>query len=144
MDEDLRKNLTRADTWVRGLFMCLFMVVYTFAIGIWFLIVPFQFGHTLIVGKPNDPVLDFSENLCAYLYEILTYVSFGSEARPFPFGPWPNERTGYVEDQVERSVSVADETVEETSAQADDQVEQEDVSPAVSSETDEPNDQDKV
>ena len=35
-------------------------------------------------------MLDFSENLCAYLYEILLYVSFNSSELPFPFAAWPD------------------------------------------------------
>mgnify|MGYP001178544196 FL=1 len=140
MDEEIRKNLTATDTWVRGVFMSLFVIIYTVAIGVWFLIVPFQFGHTLFVGKPSDPLLDFSENLCAYLYEILLYVSFSTEVRPFPLGPWPNERPGFVEEQVGVVDAEPDEPVDGTDGQSDDQREEEVAPPKASDEKDEPKD----
>ena len=100
MDEELKRNLTATYTWMRGPFMLLFLVIYGLAEGIWFLIALFQFIHTLFTGKPSDPLLDFSENLCAYIYEILLYVSYSSDERPFPFSPWPNERTSYAAERV--------------------------------------------
>ena len=130
MRESLRQNLTATDTWVRGLFMLLFMIIYGVAKSVWYLIVLFQFIHTLFKGKPNDPLLDFSENLCAYLYEILLYVSFSSHDLPFPFAPWPSEGVGYVYEEFETAetesadegeervegVEEADEPLEEQSA----------------------------
>ena len=138
MDEDLRKNLTSAGTWVRGVFMVLFAIVYGVAIGVLFLIIPFQFCHTLFVGKPSDPLLDFSENLCAYLYEILLYVSFNSDERPFPFAPWPNERARYAEEPVSAANEETNDPVEGTDQQGDDEPEEVDLPPAAPTENDKP------
>lgn len=144
MDEDLRHNLTATDTWVRGLFMLLFMIIYGFAKGIWYLIVLFQFVHTLLTGKPSGPLLDFSENLCAYLYEILLYVSFNSHERPYPFAPWPTERAGYEDEQASTAKEEAGEPAEGTSEMGDEQPEKEAVPPEETDEQDQPKDQGKT
>jgi len=95
MDKELKQNLTATDTWVRALFMLLFLFVYGVAKAVFYLIVIFQFFHALITRHANDSLLDFSENLCAYLYEILLYLAFNSHDLPFPFADWPNERGQY-------------------------------------------------
>ena len=91
MDDELKDNVKSPSTWRRGLFMVLFFVFYGFGEALLFLIVVFQFLHSLIAGDRNEALLEFSENLCAYLYEIMLYVTYNSEERPFPFAPWPSE-----------------------------------------------------
>lgn len=143
MDENLRKNLTATDTWVRGLFMVLFLIAYGAAKAVLYLIVFFQFFHTLLTGKPNNPLLDFSENLCAYLYEILLYISFNSNDLPFPFATWPNERGGYEAEQVIVTDAEESEPAEGTDDMDDEQPEKEDVPPEETDEESKPKDQDK-
>ena len=138
MDQDLKQNLTATDTWVRGLFMILFLIVYGVAKAVLYLIVFFQFFHTLLTGKPNSPVLEFSENLCAYLYEILLYISFNSNEMPFPFAPWPDEG----DDDEDEHVSIAEVKADEPEEVPDEPVveeqsEGEDVAPE---DTDDPAD----
>ena len=117
---------------------------------LFYLIVIFQFFHTLLTRKPNTPVLDFSENLCAYLYEILLYLSFNSHELPFPFTDWPNERDELVGEQaiateaevVEPAVAPV-EPAEET-VDSDDEEQSEDVPQEDAVEQGEPEDKDKT
>ena len=44
----------------------------------------------LITSKLNQPLLEFSDSLNIYVGEILTYITFKSEKRPFPFSRWPS------------------------------------------------------
>jgi len=125
MDKQLKQNLKAENTWVRGFFMVLFLIIYGISEGIWFLIVLFQFIHTLFTSKPSDPLLDFSENLCAYLYETLLYVSFNSDERPFPFAPWPGEQAGYSTrdvDEVEEEYNVTEGTDQQDREQPENEV----------------------
>ena len=91
MDDELKDNVKSPSTWRRGFFMALFFVFYGVGEALLFLIVLFQFLHSLIAGSRNDVLLEFSENLCTYLYEVMLYVTYNAEERPFPFAPWPNE-----------------------------------------------------
>jgi hypothetical protein len=106
MSDQLKESLTRSSTWMRGVFMLLFVVIYGFAEAIWFLVVVFQFVHALVTGKPNLSLMEFSENLCAYIYEILLFLSFNTEERPFPFAPWPAE--GHFDDGLTGAAAVDD------------------------------------
>ena len=91
MEEELKENVKSPSTWRRALFMVLYAVFYSFGEAVLFLVVVFQFLHSLVTGERNEMVLEFSENLCAWLYEVLLFLTYNSKDQPFPFGPWPNE-----------------------------------------------------
>ena len=120
MDDELKDNVKSPSTWRRGLFMVLFFVFYGFGEALLFLIVVFQFLHSLIAGDRNEALLEFSENLCAYLYEIMLYVSYNSEERPFPFAPWPSEeeyaQAPLFEDRQDDELDIESDTAESVRA----------------------------
>jgi len=51
----------------------------------------FQFLMKVITGNLNPNVMNFSDGLTRYAFQILQYVTFQSEERPWPFGPWPGK-----------------------------------------------------
>lgn len=77
--------------WRRGMFILLFAVVYQVAKIVIFFAVVFQFLCILISGKRNGQVLELGQGLSTYVYEILLFMTFNSERRPFPFSPWPED-----------------------------------------------------
>jgi hypothetical protein len=48
----------------------------------------------VLTGKLNENLSHFSESLTRYAFQILLYVTFQSEERPFPFSPWPKDENG--------------------------------------------------
>ena len=90
---DIKENAKNIDVWTRGLFILVFAVIfYVLFILIW-LVVIFQFLMKLITTELNQQLLDFSDALIQYVSQILLYITFKSEERPFPFSPWPgNEK----------------------------------------------------
>ena len=91
MKESTRLNITRADIWTRGLYMLLFVLAYNLAEAAIVLTAIFQFFCALITGTVNEPLLQFSKNATAYIKQVLEFLTFNSEERPFPFNPWPDE-----------------------------------------------------
>lgn len=87
--EELRENLTTRDTWMRGLYMLLFLVFYTLAELVVGAVVVFQFLSRLITGEVNERLLQFGQQLSRYLYDTLRFFTFNSEEKPYPFSPWP-------------------------------------------------------
>lgn len=87
-DADIRSNLRRRDTWVRGLFILLFAAIYSVAEIVLAALVVFQFGHLLLSARRNANALRFGASLSRYLYEVLRYVTFNLDDRPWPFSPW--------------------------------------------------------
>ena len=89
MDDELKQNIKEPKTWLRGLYMLLFLVFYSVAKVITFAVIAFQFILTLLTGKTNDRLVKLGQSLCTYLYQILTFLTFNSNEHPYPFGAWP-------------------------------------------------------
>ncbi len=91
MTDELKTNVTRGQTWQRLLFILLFAFIYTVAELVIAAVVILQFGFELIAGKRNRNLLDLGASLSRYAYEVLLYVTYNSDQRPFPFSDWPRE-----------------------------------------------------
>ena len=77
-------------TWVRGLFMLLFVALYNVAAILIGAVAILQFAWMLISGETNPRLLSFGESLSRYFYQILRYLTFNTEDKPFPFSDWPS------------------------------------------------------
>jgi len=49
----------------------------------------FQFGFHIIFGEINQRLLDFSEILTLYTYQVIEYITFNTDEKPFPFNNLP-------------------------------------------------------
>lgn len=94
MKEETRERLVDSSIWLRGLYMVFFAIAYNIAELIIALLAIFQFFAVLITGRVNEVFLQFGNNLSVYAFDILQFVTFNSEDRPFPFSPWPDEAPG--------------------------------------------------
>ncbi len=71
--------------------MIVLSVAFYVAEFITFAVVAFQFLASLFTGQPNDQLTRFGRNLARYLQQIIVYMTFATEEKPFPFTPWPDE-----------------------------------------------------
>ena len=86
----MREYLTAKGTWVRGFFMLIFFaIVYYFIILLIAAIALFQLGSLLLTGKLNVLLLDFGRSLSLYSQQIVSFLTYNSEQKPFPFTEWP-------------------------------------------------------
>lgn len=85
----VKENAKNVDVWIRGLFILIFGVILYFIFGIIWLLVIFQFITKVLTGNLNSNLSSFSDSLTRYVFQILLYITFQSEERPFPFSPWP-------------------------------------------------------
>ncbi len=86
----LEKNLKRRSTWIRLLFMGLFVVIYMITRIVFGAVVVFQFMWVLFTAETNKQLTELGQSLATYTYQIMRYLSFNSEDKPFPFNPkWP-------------------------------------------------------
>jgi hypothetical protein len=86
---DIKENAKNVDVWTRGLFIVIYGVIFYFLFALIWLVVIFQFLMKLITSELNENILNFSDSLNQYVSQILLYITFKSEERPFPFSPWP-------------------------------------------------------
>lgn len=89
MKEEIKTNLKNTNTWLRLLFMVLFSAFYFLAIFLFGALLTFQILVALITGSPNERIRPFHGQLARYIYQVLRYVSYGTEEKPFPFADWP-------------------------------------------------------
>ena len=91
MNGDLKENLTRRSIWLRLVFMIVLGFAFNVVELIIFAVVVFQFLASLFTGKPNDHLIRFGRNAARYLQQIIAYLTFVTENKPFPFAPWPDQ-----------------------------------------------------
>ncbi len=91
MEEELKERLTSKDIWIRLLYMLFFTIAYAVAETVTTLLVIFQFLAILFTSHANEPLLRLGNNLSIYIRQILQFVTFNTETRPFPFSDWPDE-----------------------------------------------------
>lgn len=89
MNEEIKQRLQTKEIWQRGLFILFFMFVYGFSNSLVIGILFFQYATLIVTGKVNEFLLDFSRNLSVYIHQIINFLTFNSEQRPFPFSAWP-------------------------------------------------------
>lgn len=66
-----------------------FAVVAWFVLWLVFAIGAVQFVVFAVNGRVNDELKGFSLSLVQYLWELLAFVAFIRDERPFPFGAFP-------------------------------------------------------
>ncbi len=92
--QEIKTHLSNRATWLRALFMLLFVVIFNLAELVLGVAVLFQFVHALITGRSNARVGNLGESLGRYVYQILRYLTYNTEDRPFPFADWPGAAPG--------------------------------------------------
>ncbi|MCB1985327.1 MAG: DUF4389 domain-containing protein, partial [Nitrosomonas sp.] len=85
-----KQSLQKNEILVRALFMLFFIVIYSISKFLVIGIMLFQFVTIVLSEKPNEQILKFSQCLGIYIYQIIQFLSFNSEQRPFPFSKWPD------------------------------------------------------
>lgn len=90
MDEEIKASLTESKSWLRGLYMLLFAVIYWVAETVLAAVAIIQFIFLLIAHGPNERLRDFGDDLSVYFYQIVSFLTFNTEDKPFPFEPWPS------------------------------------------------------
>lgn len=101
MDQQLKSNLTSSKHWIRLVYMLLFaffLYVASFVVGI---LVIVQFLFALVTGSDNRKLRELGGSLTVYIKEVLLFLTFNSEFKPFPFADWPVAPVG---DNIEETV----------------------------------------
>lgn len=88
-NEQLKSNITSGKHWLRLVFMLLFAAVLQLASLIMWVLVATQFLFSLISGEDNTHLRRFGSSLSTYIYDVLKFLCYSSEEKPFPFADWP-------------------------------------------------------
>jgi Flp pilus assembly protein TadB len=86
----VKENLKTRSTWLRLFFMFVVVLLYSVSRVVVSLVVLLQFFWVLFTGETNKPLEKFGQSLATYTYQIIRYLTFNTEERPFPFDlDWP-------------------------------------------------------
>jgi len=86
---ELKVRLLSAEHWLRFVFMVLFAVVAGVASYVVAVLIIIQFLFALVTGKGEERLKAFGGSLSKYLFQILQYLTYNSEEKPYPFNDWP-------------------------------------------------------
>lgn len=89
MSDELKENIKDQGTWMRGLYILMYAIIYSVTEIVIALVVIIQFLFVLITRQANEKLLTLGANLSTFIYQILSYVTFNSDERPFPFSDFP-------------------------------------------------------
>lgn len=89
---ELEKNVKSRSTWMRLVFMLISLALLAVSRVVTGAVVIIQFFTVLLTGKAHDQLKDWGHSLAIYSYEVVDFLTFNSEIRPFPFdADWPTE-----------------------------------------------------
>ncbi|HUD96292.1 MAG TPA: DUF4389 domain-containing protein [Woeseiaceae bacterium] len=89
----IEENVKSRSTWLRALFMVVFVFIYAVSRFVVGTVVVLQFFWVLFTGETNRNLLVFGHSLATYTSQIILYLTYNSNRRPFPFDEeWPPAR----------------------------------------------------
>ena len=89
MNSTLKSNLKSESFWIRSIFMVLFFIVYRIVDILVLLVAICQWLYVLLTGDANASLSRFAGGLASYVAQIIQYLSYQTEEKPYPFSDWP-------------------------------------------------------
>ena len=112
--DEMVENLKRPSAWLRVLFMAGFVVALYITGVILMVLTLAQIIFSLLTGSANTNLRGMGASLTTYVNQILLYLTYNSEIKPFPFLPFPvAEDVAEAEFETEFEAHPADEVVVE-------------------------------
>ena len=91
MNPETEKNVKEENVWIRLVFVILFAIAMQIAGFVLTVTVVVQFLTKLLTGKVNQYVAEFGQNLAAFVYQVIRFLTFARDEMPWPFAPWPDD-----------------------------------------------------
>ena len=85
MEEQKSEKRDFTDDLIRGAFMLLYFIAARIVAAMVCFIGLVQFLFTLITRKPNDNLKKFGKDLSVYAAEIIEFLSYSTDKKPWPF-----------------------------------------------------------
>ena len=88
----MEENLKSRTTWLRLLFMFIYGLIISLTGMVGTVIVVLGFFWVLFTGEVNRELRHIGQAIAAYMYEIIRFMTFNTDDKPFPFGgSWPSD-----------------------------------------------------
>ncbi|MCK5364331.1 MAG: DUF4389 domain-containing protein [Gammaproteobacteria bacterium] len=87
--DEVKKNLTHGDAWLRVFFIVVFAFVYWVVNWVLAAVVLVQVLWSLITANTSEQLRAFGASLGEFLRQIVRFMTYNSDDMPFPFADWP-------------------------------------------------------
>lgn len=92
-EKNIKQRLKDESFWLRLPFMLLFFVVWRLTELVLIVTIVVQMLVRLFKGEPQLQLLKLGSQLTQFSYQMFRYLTFNTEAKPFPFADWPTAET---------------------------------------------------
>ena len=89
LTDDIVDNLSRPAHWIRIAYMVALLVAAYIASIVIAVVVLAQALFTLLTGNANPNLRSFGSSMGIYVKQILDFLTYNTEEKPFPFSPFP-------------------------------------------------------
>ena len=86
--EEFKHNIGNCAQWGRLLYMLLFGVILYVVIPVLCVIIIVQVVLVLVTSKTNENIRHFSTDLAHYVSQIILFLTYNENTKPFPFSDW--------------------------------------------------------
>lgn len=92
IDKTLSENIKSRPIWLRAFFMLVVLFIWGLSRFVTCAVIVIQFFCVLFTSEPNANLKKFGAQLATYSAEIVRYLTFNTDVRPFPFdAKWPED-----------------------------------------------------
>lgn len=77
--------------WARLPYLVLFVVAFELSKAVMYFVLVVQFLLRVTTGHANERLRGFGGHLGRYVRDIVAFLTYESDAMPFPFAPWPKD-----------------------------------------------------
>lgn len=98
--EEITKNIKDVNQWMRVVYMILCAVALYIVSILLPIVIIVQLLFSLFTGSPNANLRQLGSSLSIYIYQTVSFLTYTSEEKPFPFGAWPKSEVSQDSDTV--------------------------------------------
>lgn len=104
--QELKQNIKNCSQWSRLLYMLLFGVILYLVMAVLCIVVVVQAIFSLVTGSTNENIQEFSKDLSRYITQIVFFLTYNENRKPYPFNPLDNVREENEKDEHETVIDV--------------------------------------
>ncbi|MBL4773619.1 MAG: DUF4389 domain-containing protein [Alcanivoracaceae bacterium] len=87
--EKSKKSGANPEIFSRIFYTVLFSIIGWMSLWVFCFVVLIQFGFLLVTGQVNSNLKGFNKEVGLFLFDLIKYISFQTNKKPFPFRDWP-------------------------------------------------------
>ena len=85
----LTENIKEPSIWVNFFLKVIYLVFLNFIVPFLGFITLLQLLFSIVSKKPNENLVSFSKKISSYIYQIINFITYSSDQRPWPFNSFP-------------------------------------------------------